>query len=81
MTRTHADGSECLQGTSQLPPAFVPCCEDFAAHLTTCAFDVRYEWWSREDGWVIAIAASAGGGGIGIVFCPHCGEKLSAVGG
>jgi hypothetical protein len=36
---------------------------------------VRYEW-HASTGWRIAIAEIAGGGGIGIKHCPHCGTGL-----
>lgn len=60
-----------------MPRKHVPCCEIFAGHLDTCEFDVRYEWRSKSKQWVIAIAESAGGGGLTMNFCPHCGKKLS----
>lgn len=72
----HSDGTECLEGTSSVPESFSPCCEVFGGHTTTCAFDIRYEWWPKSKQWVIAISESAGGGGITISFCPHCGAKL-----
>jgi hypothetical protein len=72
----HPDGTLCLEGTSSLPPDFQPCCEVFAGHTATCAHDLRYEWWRKSRRWVIAIAESAGGGGIMIRYCPHCGTPL-----
>lgn len=77
MTRpAHADGTPCKEGTSSIPRGFVPCCAEFSGHLTTCDFDVRYEWWPKQRHWVIAIAEVAGGGGIRIAYCPHCGARL-----
>ncbi len=72
----HADGTRCLEGTKRVPRSFRPCCEVFAGHVATCAHDLRYEWWPKARQWVIAIAESAGGGGISIEFCPHCGARL-----
>lgn len=81
MTKTHpshhTDGTICLEGTKSVPRSFVPCCKAFSDHVTACAFDIRYEWWSRQKHWVIAISDSAGGGGIVINYCPHCGSKLT----
>jgi hypothetical protein len=76
MPTKHADGTVCLEGTRSVPRSFAPCCEAFEGHLATCSFDVRYEWWSKARTWVIAIAESAGGGGITISYCPHCGSRL-----
>jgi hypothetical protein len=59
-----------------VPKGFTGCCEDFIEHTTTCYYDVRYEWYDDEC-WVIVIPESAGGGGIEISFCPHCGASLS----
>jgi len=75
---THPDGTSCLEGTTSLPPDFQPCCAVFAAHTATCAHDLRYEWWPKSRRWVIALAESAGGGGIVITHCPHCGTPLAA---
>ena len=72
----HTDGTPCKEGTRTVPPDFRPCCRAFAGHTDTCEYDIRYEWWSPEQGWVVAIAESAGGGGVAIRFCPHCGLKL-----
>jgi hypothetical protein len=74
--RQHADGTPCKEGTRDTPPGFAPCCDLFRAHLETCEFDIRYEWWPTQRFWVIAIAASAGGGGAWIAHCPHCGALL-----
>jgi len=74
--RNHVDGTACLAGTSSLPPRYRPCCETFDGHVETCAYDLRYEWWPRQRGWVVAIAESVGGGGIAIRYCPHCGAEL-----
>ena len=73
----HHDGTVCLEGTRIIPIDFNPCCEVFARHLDTCTFDIRYEYWSKSLEWVIIIAESAGGGGITIKYCPHCGSELS----
>lgn len=76
--RTHADGSICPEGTSLVPPDFSPCCEDFSEHTLSCYYDIRYEWDEADSEWVIVIPNSAGGGGILISYCPHCGASLSA---
>lgn len=77
MTETrHPDGTICKEGTESIPDDFQPCCEIFGGHIKTCEFDLRYEWWPRSEKWVIAIAESAGGGGIDIAYCPHCGASL-----
>jgi len=67
----------CLEGTKKVPRGFKGCCETFAGHTTTCTFDIRYEWWPKLKTWVIVIDESAGGGGITIGYCPHCGKKLN----
>ena len=72
----HADGSICPEGTSSAPPGFMACCEDFAQQTTSCYYDIRYEWRNDLECWLIAIPDSAGGGGIEISFCPHCGASL-----
>lgn len=74
--RKHEDGSICLEGTRKLPKNFKPCCEVFRSHTASCIFDVRYEWNENIKGWWIAIDSKAGGGGIEIKYCPHCGESL-----
>jgi hypothetical protein len=74
---THEDGSPCPEGTQSVPRVFAPCCEVFADHTAACYFDIRYEWWPKQKGWFIVIAPSAGGGGIAISYCPHCGSKLT----
>lgn len=74
--RRHSDGTICLEGTRSVPHDYVACCETFLGHTTTCEYDIRYEWWHESRQWVIAIAEAAGGGGIIIEFCPHCGTKL-----
>ncbi len=73
----HADGTECKEGTRSVPDGWIPCCEAFAGHVDTCDFDIRYEYWRSRDGWFVAIAESAGGGGIEISYCPHCGTELT----
>lgn len=77
MSELHADGTRCLEGTRSVPDNFKPCCDMFAGHVDTCALDLRYEWWEKSGIWVIAIAESSGGGGIEIIYCPHCGAKLN----
>ncbi|HNT78321.1 MAG TPA: hypothetical protein PKH77_25195 [Anaerolineae bacterium] len=72
----HPNGTPCLEGTAYVPQDFRPCCDLFAAHTTTCVYDLRYEWWPRSRQWVIALAKAAGGGGIVIHYCPHCGARL-----
>jgi hypothetical protein len=73
----HTDGTECLEGTTKIPKDFKPCCDVFDAHISSCAYDLRYEWWQKMKIWVIVISETAGGGGIAISFCPHCGSRLS----
>lgn len=72
----HPDGSACKKGTRQVPPDFAPCCEIFGAHVATCEYDLRYEWWPDQGFWVIAIAEAAGSGGVWVGHCPHCGQRL-----
>src|SRR6058998_1346514 len=74
--RRHDDGTVCREGTKRVPPRFRACCEVFQAHTATCELDVRYEWWPKARRWFIAISDAAGGGGIEIDFCPHCGSRL-----
>lgn len=73
--KKHSDGSVCLEGTSKVPEDWTPCCDTFASHTKACVHDIRYEWW--EDEWVTVINTTAGGGGIAINFCPHCGDELN----
>ncbi len=75
-TREHEDGTTCLEGTSSVPAGYSPCCATFGGHVETCVYDLRYEWWPRQRCWVIAVAENAGGGGIMIRYCPHCGHDL-----
>lgn len=72
----HADGIPCPEGTQRLPRDGKLCCEAFRARTLACFFDVRYEWWPNHRGWFTLINPSAGGGGIAMNFCPHCGERL-----
>jgi hypothetical protein len=74
----HADGTPCPEGTGKLPRAFAACCDAFAQHTRSCYVDLRYEWWTRSRAWFIVLAPEAGGGGIRISFCPHCGSDLRA---
>lgn len=75
--RRHVDGSVCLEGTRTLPRGFTACCKDFEARTSACVHDVRYEWNETNLSWQIAISPAAGGGGLGIKFCPHCGTSLT----
>jgi hypothetical protein len=72
----HADGTVCREGTRRVPRAFRACCSAFDHRTLACVFDVRYEWWPRQKSWFVPIHDTAGGGGIAIAFCPHCGAKL-----
>lgn len=81
MTSVHSDGTPCKEGTANVPAGFAPCCDMFGSHTSTCDYDVRYEWWSKSRQWVISISESAGGGGIQIFYCPHCGTCLDGTGG
>ncbi len=72
----HIDGTPCPEGTASLPRGHVFCCEAFRQRTLACYFDVRYEWWPRQRGWFNVITPDAGGGGIALAFCPHCGTKL-----
>lgn len=74
----HPNGTFCLEGTTSLPLDFQPCCTVFAGHTSTCVHDLRYEWWPKSRQWVIAVAEAAGGGGVVINYCPHCGAPLTA---
>jgi len=78
-TRRHVDGSTCTEGTRRLPPGFEPCCAEFAQHTAACVFDVRYEWWASAKAWFIALSDMAGGGGVQIRHCPHCGTDLKTL--
>ncbi len=75
-TFRHPDSSPCLEGTQRVSENYVPCCESFDNGTRRCAYDIRYEYW-KGQGWVIAIVEEAGGGGITISYCPHCGVRLS----
>lgn len=77
MPNTHSDGTICPEGTQRLPARFSPCCNEFKSHTLACYFDIRYEWWPRKKSWFIVIAETAGGGGMAISYCPHCGSKLN----
>lgn len=77
--RTHADGSPCPEGTTRLPRTAKVCCAEFAARTRACYFDIRYEWWPRPRGWFTIIPPDAGGGGVAMNFCPHCGQRLPGV--
>ena len=73
---THADGSPCPEGTQRLPENGKLCCDAFEARTKACYFDIRYEYWPTLEGWFIVIQPDAGGGGVAINHCPHCGAKL-----
>lgn len=73
---THLDGTPCPEGTQRLSPERTTCCDAFHARTLACYFDVRYEWWPNPSGWFIIICPDAGGGGIAINNCPHCGARL-----
>jgi len=79
-TRTHADGSICPEGPRRVPRGWKPCCTAFDARVEACFFDIRYEWWSKQRNWFTIIEPSAGGGGVAIAYCPHCGTKLAGRG-
>jgi hypothetical protein len=72
----HIDGTPCKEGTRRVPVGFRACCAAFRGHVSTCDYDLRYEWWKIQRFWVITIAESAGGGGVVIRYCPHCGAEL-----
>jgi hypothetical protein len=78
--KRHADGTRCKEGMRRVPRRYRPCCDIFGGHVATCEYDVRYEWWRKDRIWVIAISESAGGGGVVIHFCPHCGKALQPKG-
>ena len=77
MATIYPDGSVCREGTRSVPDNFEPCCEMFDARTTYCVYDIRYEWWGDNHIWVIPIAEIAGGGGIEIRYCTHCGSQLT----
>jgi hypothetical protein len=74
--RKHLDGSLCPEGTRRIHARFSACCEEFTHRTRACYFDIRYEWWPKLKNWFVVISDEAGGGGIAINFCPHCGRKL-----
>jgi len=74
----HPDGTSCPEGTRRVPLRFTPCCAEFDARTRACYHDIRFEWWSRPRAWFIIIAPEAGGGGIRVRYCPHCGTALSS---
>ena len=76
--KTHPDGTACPEGSRRVPRTFVPCCESFERHTSSCFFDFRLEWWARQKAWFIIIAPSAGGGGLQIAYCPFCGRHLAS---
>lgn len=76
-TRKHLDGSPCYEGVQRCPSTGGPCCETFEDHTVACVYDIRYEWWEDKGFWVIPIPFLAGGGGIKISYCPHCGTDLT----
>lgn len=76
MSTVYPDGTVCLEGTKSVPKSYAPCCKVFHEHTRTCVYDIRYEWWPKSNHWVIAIVESAGGGGITMSYCLHCGARL-----
>jgi hypothetical protein len=74
--KTHIDGSLCPEGMQRLPENGRLCCNAFEARTRACYFDIRYEYWSGMKGWFVIIPPDAGGGGIAINHCPHCGARL-----
>lgn len=72
----HADGSVCPEGIQRIQRGKKLCCEEFEARTLACFFDIRYEWWPSYRGWFTIIQPSAGGGGVAMNFCPHCGKRL-----
>lgn len=74
--KKHPDGSYCLENHQRCPEEGKPCCTLFEDHTVACVYDLRYEWWAKPGFWVVRLADSAGGGGIKISFCPHCGSEL-----
>ena len=75
-SNTHTDGSPCPEGTQCLPEDGRICCNAFAARTMACYFDIRYEYWQNLGGWFVVIQPDAGGGGVAINYCPHCGARL-----
>jgi hypothetical protein len=73
----HADGSKCPEGTQLIPKGFTACCLAFDQRTKACYFDFRIEWWVKRKGWFVTGPPQSGGGGISIIFCPHCGTKLA----
>jgi hypothetical protein len=66
----------CPEGAQRLPADGAICCNDFRERTLACFFDIRYEYWPAYAGWFVIISPDAGGGGVAINFCPHCGLKL-----
>jgi hypothetical protein len=75
--RYHSDGLICKEGTKNVPKRYSYCCDEFQIRTTKCELDIRYEWYISQKSWVIAVPETAGGGGIIISYCPHCGSKLN----
>ena len=73
----HIDGSPCPEGEQRLAPDGALCCAAFEARTRACYFDIRYEYWVSQGGWFIIIQPDAGGGGVAINNCPHCGARLA----
>jgi hypothetical protein len=67
----------CPEGTQRLPEDGATCCDDFRERTAACYFDIRYEYWPDHAGWFVIIQPDAGGGGVAMNFCPHCGIKLA----
>ena len=77
---THLDGTPCPEGSRTVPRAYAACCATFDARTLACYHDIRYEWWSGQRNWFVCIAPDAGGGGVAIAHCPHCGATLKGSG-
>lgn len=76
----HTDGSECKEGTTNVPDNYKPCCDSMKFHIQSCSSDLRIEYLDLNDNgidmWGIPLDSLAGGGYILINFCPWCGAKL-----
>ena len=79
MNQKHPDGTRCLEGVRGAPKTFRACCDFFESHLSSCVYDIRYEWHGRSRQWAIPIA-DGGSSSIAIRYCPHCGTRLRPAG-
>jgi hypothetical protein len=75
MSGGHADGTPCKEGLRQLPDGFTACCSSFDFRTKACHYDIRFEWWEKQNMWVVICAD--GIAGVEIEHCPFCGKKLS----